>query len=111
MVGSFRQPESFYGDEVSRIGEPITSPNGTAHRDLGIADLPQWSLRGWFFPSSERERRLERRVRELETELEVSKLQNELLAELNEDLRRWLLANTSAAAGIAAGFGFREKGK
>ena len=37
----------------------------------------------------------------LEVEVAKLRLENELLAELNENLRRWLLANTAAAAAMA----------
>jgi len=40
---------------------------------------------------------LETRLKGRESELAVAKLENELLGELNENLRRWLLANTAAA--------------
>lgn len=48
---------------------------------------------------------LARRVRELEVRNKALTLENELLGEVNENLRQWLLANTAAAAGIVNGFG------
>ena len=39
---------------------------------------------------------LRQRIRELETELAMMRLENQLLADLNENCRMWLLANTAA---------------
>jgi hypothetical protein len=44
----------------------------------------------------------------LEVRLETLLAENELLAELNENLRRWLVANTDAAVAASRSMGFGE---
>lgn len=43
---------------------------------------------------------LEAQVVELKARLQAAELENELLGEVNENLRKWMQANTAAAAGI-----------
>lgn len=49
--------------------------------------------------------RLREENRKLRKELASAKLENELLAQVNENLRRWLLANTAAAVALANAMG------
>jgi hypothetical protein len=46
--------------------------------------------------------------RELRTRVETLQLENELLGQLNEDLRRWLVANTAAAVQVARVHGVHD---
>ena len=46
-----------------------------------------------------------KRIRALQADLEIAQHENSLLAELNENLRRWLIANTAASVGAARALG------
>ena len=83
-------------------------PNGAApaERHGQAAEHPR-SFCDWLFGwTSKREARLKRKVRLLRARLEAVQLENELLAALNENLRRWVLSNTAAAVHAAECMGF-----
>ena len=87
--------------------ETDASPHGARHHDEGGSLTPStWLPWGWF--SSRREERLKAKVRALRIKVDVLQLENEHLAELNENLRRWLLANTAAAIHAAAVVGVAD---
>ena len=54
------------------------------------------------------QRDMESNYAKLKQHLEAKELECELLAELNENLRRWLLANTASALSVARQLGFAE---
>jgi hypothetical protein len=59
--------------------------------------------------ANDREQALAQKVRELEAELAVARLENELLAKLNASLQEWLAAETAMAAGIVQQLGGGKK--
>lgn len=61
--------------------------------------------------SSEREKDLEAQVITLKLKLRSKELECELLAEVNENLRQWLLANTAAAVQVGKSLGIPEEKK
>jgi hypothetical protein len=58
-----------------------------------------------FATVDERVAALQRDVELLKREVECLRLENQLLAELNENMRRWVRANTAAAESVAQSFG------
>ena len=52
---------------------------------------------------------LERDCALLRTKVESLELENDLLGEINENLRRWMLANTACAVQVGRSMGMREK--
>lgn len=56
----------------------------------------------WFQKSSDREQ-------ELEIKLRAKELECDLLAQINENLRQWLLANTSTAIQVCRSMGVPDK--
>lgn len=61
--------------------------------------LDSWrNLWAWLFPSeSDEVAALRQELALTQSRLDVKTLENELLAELNEELRRWIRANVAAA--------------
>jgi len=62
-----------------------------------------------YWNANDREQALAQRVRELEAELAVARLENELLAKVNASLQEWLTAETAMAAGIVQQLGGGKK--
>lgn len=66
---------------------------------------PSWWERWFYTEPTEREKQLERQLAETKLLLDAKTLENELLAQLLESLRRQLDANTAVAIHAAALFG------
>lgn len=62
-----------------------------------------------IFSASTREADLRRRLTECQVKLHRAEFEKELLAEVNENLRQWLLANTAAATAIGQHLGVKEE--
>lgn len=98
-------------------GESIPSlagdvPWGSANgRRVTVQERRKRSWWEWFFPpATERELQQEQRIKQLEAELKIATLEIDLLETTVERLRRWMLADTAAAVGIARMHGAPDDG-
>ncbi len=68
-------------------------------------------FRRWLASLLFQESAAAKRIADLEAQLYRKTLESELLGLVNEDLRRWLLANTACAAAVARACGIKVGGE